>query len=285
MIHLFFTFASILLAMRNSRHSAFTIMELLVVIGIIAILMALLLPMAERVRHRSYINACAANLHTIGQAMTMYANENHGNYPRATYAPALATTNGWTAGTDNALPDEFSPPGPHTPNDVTASLWLLMRSQKLPPSVFVCAYGDVNEFIADSADPLAHANFTDYRKNLGYSFADMYPTDEAANKGYKWTTRVGTDFALAADVNPGVRPPRYDVTAVTSATLPASITKKGNSGNHEQEGQNVLYGDGHVTYQLTPLCGANGDNIYTNRNNRVDQSPVDKDDSLLVPTD
>src|SRR5205823_10725887 len=61
-----------------------------------------------------------------------------------------------------------------------------------------------------------------------------------------------------------------------------SITKKGNSGNHEQEGQNVLYGDGHVTYQLTSLCGANGDHIYTNRNNRVDQSPVDKDDSLLV---
>ena len=69
--------------MRHSRHSAFTIMELLVVIGIIAILMALLLPVAERVPHRSYINACAANLHTIGQAMVMYANENRGNFPVA----------------------------------------------------------------------------------------------------------------------------------------------------------------------------------------------------------
>ena len=235
-------------------------------------------------RHRGYIHACAANLHTIGQAMTMYSNENHGNYPRATYDPAIAATSGWIAGSDNALADEFSPPGPHTPNDVTASLWLLMRVQKLPSIVFVCAYGDVNEFTADAADPLAHANFTDYRKNLGYSFADMYPSNDAVQKGYKWTNKLGADFALAADINPGIKPPAYDVSAVTP-NAPSSIMHKGNSGNHEQEGQNVLYGDGHVTYQLTPLCGVNGDNIYTNHNNRVDQSPVDKDDSLLVPTD
>ena len=270
--------------MRPSRHSAFTIIELLVVIGIMTILMAILLPVVERVRHRGYINACAANLHTIGQAMTMYANENRGNYPRATYDAALAASSGWTAGTDNALPDDFSPPGPHTPNDITAAVWLLMRAQKLPSSVFVCAYGDVNEFEADKADPLSHANFTDYRKNLGYSFANMYPADAAVQKGYKWTNKLGADFAMAADVNPGIRPPRYDVTAV-KPNAGWSITKKGNSGNHEQEGQNVLYGDGHVTYQLTSLCGANGDNIYTNRNNRLDQSPADKDDSLLLPTD
>lgn len=270
--------------MRSSRHRAFTIIELLVVLAIITILLGILLPAVERVRHRGYISACAANLHSIGQAMTMYANQNRGNYPRAVYDPALAATNGWTAGTDNALPDQFSPPGPHTPNDVTASLWLLMRVQKLPSKVFVCAYGDVNEFEADSADPLSHANFTNYRKNLGYSFANMYPSDAAVQKGYKWTSKVGADFALAADINPGIKPPRYDVTAV-QPNSPSSVVKKGNSGNHEQEGQNVLYGDGHVTYQPTPLCGVAGDNIYTNHNNRVDQSPVDKDDSLLVPVD
>src|SRR5262245_35331674 len=108
--------------MRSLRR-AFTIIELLVVIGIISILIGILLPVVERVRHRGYIQACAANLHAIGQAMTIYANENHGSFPRATYDPAL---NSWTAGTDTALPDDFSPPGPHTPNDITASIWLLM---------------------------------------------------------------------------------------------------------------------------------------------------------------
>jgi prepilin-type N-terminal cleavage/methylation domain-containing protein/prepilin-type processing-associated H-X9-DG protein len=268
--------------MRFSRHKAFTVIELLVVIGIIGVLMAILLPAMERVRHKSYISACAANLHSIGQAMTIYANENRGAYPRAVYNPATAATSGWTAGSANALPD--APPPPHTENDVTAALWLLMRTQKLPPSVFVCAYGDVNEFEVDKGDPLAQANFTDYKKNLGYSFADMYPSDDAVSKGYKWTSKIGADFALGADINPGIHPPHYDVTAVYP-NAPFNITQKGNSGNHEQEGQNVLYGDGHVIYQLTPLCGANGDNIYTNKNNKVNQSPVDKDDSLLVPTD
>ena len=104
--------------MRKSPHSAFTVIELLVVLAIITILIGLLFPVVERVRHRGYISACAANLHSIGQAMAMYANQNRGNYPRAVYDPALAATTGWTAGTDNALPDDFSPPGPHTPNDV-----------------------------------------------------------------------------------------------------------------------------------------------------------------------
>jgi len=265
--------------MRSSRLGGFTIIELLVVLAIITILMGILLPTIERVRHRGYINACAANLHSIGQAMTMYANDNHGSFPRATYDPAASPA--WTAGNDAALTEPTAIP--HA-NDVTSAVWLLMRVQKLPPTVFVCAYGDVNEFEADKAAPLAHANFTDYKKNLGYSFANMYPSAAAVQNGYKWTSKVGANFALAADINPGIKSPNYDVTAVVP-NAPWNITKKGNSGNHEQEGQNVLYGDGHVTYQLTSLCGANNDNIYTNHNNRIDQSPVDKDDSLLLPTD
>ena len=43
----------------------------------------------------------------------------------------------------------------------------------------------------------------------------------------------------------------------------SSIVKKGNSGNHGQEGQNVLYGDGHVDWSATPFCGMKQDNIYT----------------------
>jgi hypothetical protein len=46
-----------------------------------------------------------------------------------------------------------------------------------------------------------------------------------------------------------------------------------------------LYGDGHVVWQQTCLCGVHGDNIYTNRNGHTDQSPSDKDDSILVPID
>jgi hypothetical protein len=37
----------------------------------------------------------------------------------------------------------------------------------------------------------------------------------------------------------------------------------GNSRNHDQAGQNVLYGDMHVEFRTTPYCGVDGDNIYT----------------------
>jgi hypothetical protein len=36
-----------------------------------------------------------------------------------------------------------------------------------------------------------------------------------------------------------------------------------NSPNHGQAGQNVLYGDMHVEFRVTPYCGVDGDNIYT----------------------
>jgi hypothetical protein len=52
-----------------------------VVIGIIAILIALLLPTLSRVREQARQIQCANNLRNIGMALTMYANANDGHYP------------------------------------------------------------------------------------------------------------------------------------------------------------------------------------------------------------
>ena len=59
--------------LRRSR--AFTLVELLVVIGIIALLISILLPTLGKAREASKRAVCLANLRTIGQAYQLYAND------------------------------------------------------------------------------------------------------------------------------------------------------------------------------------------------------------------
>ena len=73
----------------------------------------------------------------------------------------------------------------------------------------------------------------------------------------------------------------------------------GNTINHKNQGQNVLYGDGHVEFQTTCWSGAYRtttgatvrDNIYTsgtyqaaNAGMSLSGQPLDVSDSILVPT-
>ncbi len=65
----------------NSERKGFTLVELLVVIGIIALLISILLPSLARARQAANTVKCAANLRGIIQGMQIYASQNNGYIP------------------------------------------------------------------------------------------------------------------------------------------------------------------------------------------------------------
>ena len=67
---------------RGGGRRAFTLVELLVVVGIIALLIALLMPALSAARSQTNIIKCASNLHALGRAMQQYANDHRGKIPR-----------------------------------------------------------------------------------------------------------------------------------------------------------------------------------------------------------
>ncbi|HZR21794.1 MAG TPA: type II secretion system protein [Verrucomicrobiae bacterium] len=65
----------------TSRHPAFTLLELLIVIAIIGVLAALLLPVISSAKSHAQAALCQNHMRQMGQALQMYVHENANKYP------------------------------------------------------------------------------------------------------------------------------------------------------------------------------------------------------------
>jgi prepilin-type processing-associated H-X9-DG protein len=153
-------------------------------------------------------------------------------------------------------------------NDVTASFFLLLRQEQLTPAVFVCPSSNAEAWDygggSNSAQNWINWNGTaGITKNLSYSYNNPFATTTAVANGWQLKNPDPT-FAIASDINPGSNVPNSSTNPSNIPTSAAnSIMRTGNSANHQQDGQNVLYGDGHAEWMNNPYCGSQHDNIYT----------------------
>ena len=173
-----------------------------------------------------------------------------------------------------------------------ASLWLLVLQGYTTPASFICpsdpiAVGPAPEYVTSGTVTSYASNFyppaatistlTGGSSSLGqgesYSIAFPWHLGATGQTGPWWTTNgANTEVPLVGDMAPmDGSAPNGDGTGEgvyqrITTTLPTANTYGPyiyNSGNHAGDGQNVGFGDDHVTWETSPYVGENGDNIFT----------------------
>ena len=247
---------------RTTSRGGFTVIELLVVLGIILILLSIFVPYLMAMRESDRRVRCAENLKQIRDALKVYAANNGGSFPRVVYDPA-GNPNGYVAFSGSDASDPFARNSAVQPNDVTASLRLLVRLGLIRDvRVFVCpSSGGSQDPLTDArGQAVAAPQRGNFRRsaNLSYGYASPFST----TPGYHVNGDQPSDFAIMADRG-RVKVDKNHAYLGPAMGAPPLELARGNSGNHHGAGQNVLYAGGNVAFQTTPYCGVKQDNIYT----------------------
>lgn len=314
------------------KRKGFTLIELLVVIAIIAMLLAILMPALSKVKKIAQRVVCATNLKGLGTAQTVYANDYEDQY-------AVQNVTNWIERTGNFDERQGPKTWPSQNGTVGASLYLLVREADVSPKSFVCGAGGQTAYEGQNATGRDIVDLWDFgqwwaspqagiddgagpthgpKNHVSYSYQMPYGPNGGRCRYAADTTR-GASFAVMADKNPWfdpkLTPPPPGVTADdymdrigylgpywNDNSIQRWQIDRANAYPHGREGQNVLFADGHASYEKTPDVGVKHDNIYTVRDTgrsgediqRVGtgvyaianaSQPLGSDDSYLVNDD
>lgn len=310
------------------KQKGLTLIELLVIIAIIAMLLAILMPKRSRVTKVANRVLCADNLKILGTAMKVYAADYDGSFPLqgAGYSHIWSwQTHGWQS-PEPPWPDEKA-------LSIGASLYLLVREADVSPKTFACAGGSQNEFDGENENRLDLVELWDFggeyfgdtpRNCVSYAYHMPYSTDGRPSHFAADRSRSAS-FAILADKNPWMDPklklPDSDLSSETWFEYVARLApyysndtitesswqvKVANAYPHGREGHNVLFADGHSSYEKTTDVGVKHDNIYTKQGGQgsiedmirlgaegpiylvgdlATCQPVNRDDSFLLNDD
>jgi len=304
----------------KTKSKGFTLIELLVVIAIIALLIAILLPALGRAREAAKRASCSSNMKQIHTGFYEYSGDYNGNFPKT--QGRNATTQKLVIPT--IVTQEFStscditPSGEdkdtailaNTPLTVSMNCWKLVKSDFAQPEIFNCpssaqAGQKVNLRQTASAAPNA-INFIDFpyfpsdystknaNSNISYSFIQPYTNfTRGKSSADFWSTDADPRMVIAADQNDGADPTNLEGVTALNDIAPTTYKNYINSKNHNGDGQNCMYGDGHISFEKKAHVGINNDNIYTSRNGAANTISGTKDvrpiqdfenpDTVLIP--
>jgi len=214
---------------RRHAKRAFTLVELLVVIGIIAVLIGILLPTLASARVAAKKINCGSNLRQLGLLWTMYANDWKGAYP----------DNGQGYGTWELIPD--------------FQRELFVDKYKFRnPRIWYCP-----SFTGWSlgANPEDDWNQPASTSAGGTNWTLGYAIYAASNNALLWNQATKNNLPPPYRANEkrlAERPLIMDITIKYGPPYTGNISW-GYSAHYERgpkpTGANSLYGDGHVTWK------------------------------------
>ncbi len=277
------------------KSKSLTFVEVLTVVLVCLFLMAVVVPAFQIPRSDAMRMTCAKNLSQIGKAMLIYANDYDDKFPRAggrnsvwsSRIPQWLSNNRFTA-------YGLSADGSGGMANITSSFYLLVKYAEVAPKSFVCP-GDTGttefkpeDYYAGDRELIDLWDFGDLpSKHCSYAYHMPYSL-------YNLTTSSEPGMAVAADRNPWIDSPAAEAKDIRFFNPDAGkkYINIGNSIAHREEGQNVLFVDCHVSFEESPACGINDDNIYTfwdggdiRRGGTpipLFSEPADRSDSFLV---
>jgi prepilin-type processing-associated H-X9-DG protein len=276
------------------------VVVILVVLGFV---LPILVPAYQRERLVSLNVECGMNLSGIGKAVLSYANDYNGELPSAggkgtRWGPGLRS---WSSHS-RAEAFGLDPNSAGEEATISASLYLLIRHNGLSPKSFICP-GDrrVTEFRAQKygVTDRGLAELWDFGLDPARHCSYAYHVPYGA---YAVTTSNEPSFAVAADRNPWMKSPSGNARPFTDfrpdagakgGTGTSDQARKGNAVGHQNNGQYVLFLDGHVEFAKRAYCGLDDDNIYTVSSSqaagdplgtppKLGSQPANRKDSLLV---